>query len=71
MNRILTIDRAKKRVLVQAGCMLNELVHALAMVELCLPSLPCLLEQTVAGGIRSGYTACTLINHWYQVRLQL
>jgi predicted dehydrogenase/FAD/FMN-containing dehydrogenase len=54
MNRILRIDRATKRVVVQAGCMLNELVHALAQATLCLPSLPCLLEQTVAGGVCTG-----------------
>ncbi|EKX32332.1 hypothetical protein GUITHDRAFT_148698 [Guillardia theta CCMP2712] len=56
-NRILgisTLPDGSQAVHVQAGCLLRSLISALSYHDLCIPSVPILLDQTIGGMISTG-----------------
>jgi len=65
LGRVLEVRRGaggRGEVRVEGGCVLGELAGALAALGLCLPSLPVLLDQTVAGAAATGAHGSSLLH---------
>lgn len=54
LSQILTIDREKQQVTVQAGIRIKDLIIALRRVGLALRNLGSIMEQSIAGAISTG-----------------